>query len=578
MKTQQSVPQSIAMLAPLVTAVWALLTPAMAVVWLDAGFDDKAVDQPIGTGGPEVGEPISVSNAITAYVRGQPTPTPLLDIADNDDYAAGAARFEFLGGAEPTSGTLVIYANLWFPAYEDFMIYVRERTTAAQNFTSLHFTASGTVRCSDANSSGWVIGSYVLNRHFPLYILYDLDAGTYYVWFGATRVVNDEPHGVTGRGVGAVLLGCTNDADLDGHMYVEDLYVGDLWPPTIHLRANFNHEPIDLPIGLGGAEAGQPYRVDPSVTAIVRADPVLTPSLALHDVDDYAAGHAWFDFLAQAEVQHGTLVIGADLHIAEYNSYSLCVRERGSAACVFSDLLFTEQGYMIVWDSDGGAGEACLYAVGETVPVRIIHDLDAGTYDVWYGDLQVVDDEPHGVTGRGIGQVLFGCLHDPDLAGTLYVDNIWVAQSHPPAEAACCLDTDCADVNAMDCAFAGGEHHLEWPTCVPNPCAPSGIAGADPAAWRSGARPVLLPARPCPFRGTTTLAYVLSRAGDLRIEVHDAAGRLVRALSAGRAPMGAGAAVWDGCDARGVRVAPGTYFARLTAGGQTAAGRLLIVQ
>jgi hypothetical protein len=582
MKIRQHTCASIlaATLVWMVVAGFAVTAPAGAVVWLDAGFDDKAVDQPIGTGGPDVGEPISVSGAITAHVRGTPTPTPILDIADNDDYSAGSARFEFVGGAEPTSGGLVIYANLWFPANEDLFLYVRERGTSARQFTNLRFTAAGNVTCSDANSSAWTIGSYVLNRHFPVYILYNLDAGTYDVWFGGTLVVSDEPHGVTGRGVGAVLVGCSNDADLDGHMYVEDLYVGDRLPPTVYLRANFNYEPLDVPIDQGGPEIGQPVRVDPTITAIVRGDPILTPSLEIHDGDDYGAGFAWFDFIYDAEVLHGTLVIGADLHFAEYGNYSVAVREHESAAHAFSDLMFVEAGYMVVQDAGGITGDWCYYDIGRIVSIRIVHDLEAGTYDVWYGDLQVTDDEPHGVTGRGIGQVLVGCINDADTTGTFYVDNLWVATGLPPAQVACCLDTNCADVTAMDCAFAGGVHHPEWAGCGPNPCLPSAIAELDPAGPGTGrgVRPVLLPVHPSPFRVTTRLAYFLPRAGDLRIEVHDAAGRLVRALRSGPAPAGPGAATWDGCDARGIRVAPGTYFARLTAGAEEATGRLLIVK
>jgi len=237
-----------------------------------------------------------------------------------------------------------------------------------------------------------------------------------------------------------------------------------------------------------------------------------------------------------------------------------------------------EAGYMQVVDHGGVTGDWCPYDLDRTVPVRIIHRLDAGTYDVWFGDLLVTDDEPHGIIEYGIGKVIAGFMSDPDLEGRFYIDNLWVATSLPPAEAACCLDTDCADANAMDCAFAGGEHHLEWPGCDPNPCLPSVVDEAGEIGTRAATRPILLPARPSPFRGTTTLGYLLPVATELRIEVHDAAGRRVRALFAGRAPRGAGSIAWDGRDDRGVRVAPGTYFARLAAGEETSTRRLLIVR
>ena len=47
-----------------------------------ANFNYKTIDAPIGTGGPEIGEPISVDTTISAIVRDNPLFTPALDITD----------------------------------------------------------------------------------------------------------------------------------------------------------------------------------------------------------------------------------------------------------------------------------------------------------------------------------------------------------------------------------------------------------------------------------------------------------------------------------------------------------------
>ncbi|MHC4970477.1 MAG: hypothetical protein ACYTF4_17945, partial [Planctomycetota bacterium] len=77
---------------------------AGASTLLEADFDDKTIDAPIGTGGAAVGEPVSVSPNIIATVRAAPFATPSLEIVDNNDDPpsgfAGAARFEFIGSAE----------------------------------------------------------------------------------------------------------------------------------------------------------------------------------------------------------------------------------------------------------------------------------------------------------------------------------------------------------------------------------------------------------------------------------------------------------------------------------------------
>ncbi|MCB1184429.1 trypsin-like serine protease [bacterium] len=83
---------------------------------------------------------------------------------------------------------------------------------------------------------------------------------------------------------------------------------------------------------------------------------------------------------------------------------------------------------------------------------------------------------------------------------------------------------------------------------------------------------------PNPFNPRTTIRYGLPRAGDVRLTVHDATGRLVRTLAADRAGAGWREAVWNGLDDGGRRVASGVYFARLVAGGETAVRPMTLVK
>jgi subtilisin family serine protease len=73
----------------------------------------------------------------------------------------------------------------------------------------------------------------------------------------------------------------------------------------------------------------------------------------------------------------------------------------------------------------------------------------------------------------------------------------------------------------------------------------------------------LLGARPTPFAGSTTLAFRLGAAANVRLVIVDAAGRRIRGLIEGETPAGLHTAAWDGLDdAR--RAAPaGVYFAVL---------------
>lgn len=217
--------------------------PAAAdTIYLEANFDDKPLDVPIGTGGPTLGEPVYVGTAVTAIVRGAPMPTPCLELQDIDDYYAGSARFEFLGSAELTSGQVGISAMLWFSALSpgyNFYIYVREQGSSAQSFTNITFHDDGRVYADDANSPSIFLGNYDINRVTPIGIIFDMDAGTYDVWLDNLLVLEGETHGIVGRGVGAVLFGCLHDSDVDGHFFVDDILVANYLPPTASESASW---------------------------------------------------------------------------------------------------------------------------------------------------------------------------------------------------------------------------------------------------------------------------------------------------------------------------------------------------
>jgi hypothetical protein len=71
------------------------------------------------------------------------------------------------------------------------------------------------------------------------------------------------------------------------------------------------------------------------------------------------------------------------------------------------------------------------YEPGRPIAMAVVHDLDAGTYDVWIDGALTVDDAAHGITGHGIGALLFGCAHDADLEGRFNVDDIRVSDTVP---------------------------------------------------------------------------------------------------------------------------------------------------
>jgi hypothetical protein len=81
---------------------------------------------------------------------------------------------------------------------------------------------------------------------------------------------------------------------------------------------------------------------------------------------------------------------------------------------------------------------------------------------------------------------------------------------------------------------------------------------------------------PNPFRGATTIAYDLPVACDVRLEIFDLLGRLVRRFESHEAP-GRHHLEWDLRDARGNQVAPGVYTYRFTGAAFTARRKMVVL-
>jgi hypothetical protein len=83
---------------------------------------------------------------------------------------------------------------------------------------------------------------------------------------------------------------------------------------------------------------------------------------------------------------------------------------------------------------------------------------------------------------------------------------------------------------------------------------------------------------PNPFAPATTVAYELTRPSSVTLSVYDVAGRVVRTLESGSRGPGLHEVRWDGRNDAGLRVAAGTYFAALDAGGELATTKMNLVR
>ncbi len=197
-------------------------TAAHAGVILDCDFEDQPLDQLLGTGGAEAGQPVSLGG-VNAYVRTDPGGDRAVEITDHVDFGTREIRFEFLNNAEYSEGTVVIQLTLHFALAEDYVLYVREQGSSASSYATFGFQNDGDIYFNDADGSLGNIGSYTVGVDQVLRLAFDQDARTVAIEFDGVELVAAQSHGVATGGIGALLVGFDHDTDLDAHLYVDDI-------------------------------------------------------------------------------------------------------------------------------------------------------------------------------------------------------------------------------------------------------------------------------------------------------------------------------------------------------------------
>ncbi|MDP6797931.1 MAG: CotH kinase family protein, partial [Candidatus Krumholzibacteria bacterium] len=93
-----------------------------------------------------------------------------------------------------------------------------------------------------------------------------------------------------------------------------------------------------------------------------------------------------------------------------------------------------------------------------------------------------------------------------------------------------------------------------------------------------GASTVLRNVFPNPFNPTTEIRFSLLEACDIRLSVHDLSGRLLALLADGPYVAGNHSLQWQGRDERGMKLASGVYFLRLSDGESSHSRKLLLLK
>jgi len=83
---------------------------------------------------------------------------------------------------------------------------------------------------------------------------------------------------------------------------------------------------------------------------------------------------------------------------------------------------------------------------------------------------------------------------------------------------------------------------------------------------------------PNPFNPSTTISYQLPASGQVRLDIYNVRGQLVRTLVDAEQNAGSHSVVWNGTDKAGQNVASGIYFYRLSSPGKTLGKRMLLMK
>lgn len=213
------------------------ISPVFAYqTYMEINFDDKEIDQPIGTGGGTMDEPDWVDLEIEAIVRATPFPSRSLEV-HNVDYQNTRNLGFMLPGLYVSSGLAVIIMDLWFEEEgSGGAPWIDIYKSTWNSLAKLTFEPSGNIRITDPNGA---IDGPVFPKGRALHILaaFDMDAGTYSVWINEAPVVADRLHGLADPDFSHLVFNTGHEDDPANRFWIDQIRVLDWLPGNIAVES-----------------------------------------------------------------------------------------------------------------------------------------------------------------------------------------------------------------------------------------------------------------------------------------------------------------------------------------------------
>ncbi|HET9031334.1 MAG TPA: hypothetical protein VFN25_00360 [Dokdonella sp.] len=377
-------------------------------ILLDANFNDKTLNAAVGTGGPNVREPIFVHPQLQARVVAGPLATPSLHIKHLTGANLEAVVFELPGQQSIRDGDLRIAYTVRSPStLGDFRSWVSEPANSVRKFGILNFTGTGNIHATDDAGFTGYLATYVPNQTLKVEYIYHTDAGTYDLRIDNVLLLANRPHGVTTPGVGIGRLAlATNQTS---SWVVDDVFSAHT--RKLLLKADFNDKQLNAPLGTGGAIFGEPTAITPGLSVIVRAAPLATPSLHFSQTTITTEKTARFELLGGAEARNGELKVGFTVHTPPVlDTFRMRTLKRTTTSFLFGGVEFTSAGKIRTLHELNGNTDFFDYAPDTTYRIDLVYQLAAGTYDIYIDDKIRLPGVKHivPIPEQGIAALEFG--------------------------------------------------------------------------------------------------------------------------------------------------------------------------
>lgn len=427
-------------LGALFIAVLTVTTPMHAGVpvgdalVLDADFDVRMPGDALGQGGAAAGEPVDLSSLDGLIVEDTPGDN-FLRVSNNSGNSNGRSlRWQLLNSAEITSGMVTISFTFTPSALERYSLGVRESGGSSRLFLALTFTSGGTFSGTDAAGVITLTNdTFAADVEMAVIMKFDMDARTSEMTVNGLPVFSGRSHGITDRGVGRILTGYAS-SNTGNPFDLDDFTVNGSLPLPLVLDADFDDKPIGQPIGVGGAEVGEPATISNGLVTTIIDPAVGNPILRLQNTTMGAARAMRWELLDNLEVESGLIAFDVDIEFAMRDNYQVLIREASGSGSSFATFRFFSAGNITLTDSNGAASlPPFSYNAGQTYRLRLIYDVGAGTYSVFIDDTELVADRAHGVsTGRGLGSIIFAFQSNASAAAEFTIDALQVGAADAP--------------------------------------------------------------------------------------------------------------------------------------------------